>query len=88
VCRQCGRNCHATFSPPAVPDRCDGCGGELYQRSDDEEETVRRRLAVYERDTRPLVEYYRQRGLLEEISGTGAVTEVFEAVLRATEGRR
>lgn len=88
VCRQCGRNCHATFSPPAVPDRCDACGGELYQRSDDEEETVRRRLAVYERDTRPLVEYYRQRGLLEEISGAGAVTEIFEAVLRATEGGR
>jgi adenylate kinase len=88
VCRQCGRNYHATFSPPGVPDRCDACGGELYQRSDDEEETVRRRLAVYERDTRPLVEYYRQRGLLEEISGAGAVTEVFEAVLRATEGRR
>jgi adenylate kinase len=49
---------------------------------------VRRRLAVYERDTRPLVEYYRQRGLLEEISGAGAVTEIFEAVLRATEGCR
>jgi adenylate kinase len=88
VCRQCGRNYHATFSPPAVPDGCDACGGELYQRSDDEEGTVRRRLAVYERDTRPLVEYYRQRGLLEEISGAGAVTEIFEAVLRATEGRR
>lgn len=88
VCRECGRNYHATFSPPAVPDRCDACGGELYQRSDDEEETVRRRLAVYERDTRPLVEYYRQRDLLGEISGAGAVTEVFEAVLRATEGGR
>ena len=85
VCRACGRNYHLAFSPPARPGACDQCGGELYQRSDDEEATVRRRLGVYDRDTRPLVEYYRSRGLLEEVAGEGAVDQVFEAVLRATE---
>ena len=85
VCRGCGRNYHVKFSPPQKPGVCDGCGDRLYQRSDDAEATVRRRLGVYERDTRPLVDYYRGQGLLEEISGEGPVDQVFEAVLRATE---
>src|SRR5262245_8270678 len=88
VCRQCGRNYHLTLSPPARPGVCDACGGELYQRSDDEEATVRRRLAVYQRDTRPLVEYYRSRSLLTEIPAGGTVDAVFDAVLKATEGGR
>lgn len=88
VCRACGRNYHVAFSPPAKADRCDGCGGALYQRSDDEEATVRRRLAVYARDTRPLIEYYRGRGLLETISGAGTVEQVFDALLRVTERGR
>ncbi len=85
VCRACGRNYHVVFSPPAQADRCDACGGALYQRSDDEEATVRRRLAVYARDTRPLIEYYRGRGLLARISGVGTVEQVFETLLRVTE---
>ena len=88
VCRACGRNYHAKFSPPQNAGVCDGCGGQLYQRNDDEEATVRRRLGVYERDTRPLVDYYRGQGLLEEISGEGPVDQVFEAVVRATERAR
>ncbi len=88
VCGECGRNYHLAFSPPAKPGTCDACGGPLYQRSDDEEATVRRRLSVYERDTRPLVEHYRGRGLLEEISGAGPVDQVFEGVLRVTERAR
>jgi adenylate kinase len=88
VCRQCGRNYHSTFSPPARPEVCDACGGPLYQRSDDEEATVRRRVAVYEQDTRPLVEYYRGRNLLDEVSGEGDVDRVFEAVLGVTERGR
>ena len=69
VCRSCGRNYHVTLSPPRARGPLRPCGGELYQRTDDEEATVRRRLAVYARDTRPLVDYYRQRGLLTTISG-------------------
>jgi len=88
VCRQCGRNYHLAFSPPAKPGVCDACGGELYQRSDDQEATVRRRLAVYEESTRPLIEYYRRRGLLEEVSGEGTVGDVFGRVIGAVERGR
>jgi adenylate kinase len=88
VCRNCGRNYHLTLSPPRVSGRCDVCGGELVQRTDDEEGPVRRRLAVYLRDTRPLVEYYRRRGLLTSISGVGPVDAVHAALVTATEGPR
>lgn len=88
VCRHCGRNHHVLFSPPRIPDRCDACGGPLYQRSDDEDGTVRRRLTVYARDTQPLIEYYRRQGLLETIAGVGSVDEVFDALVRATERAR
>lgn len=88
ICRRCGYNYHVVFSPPRRPGICDACGGELYQRKDDDEATVRTRLAVYERDTRPLIEYYRRRELLEAIPGEGPAEQVFEAVLRATEGAR
>jgi adenylate kinase len=88
VCRNCGRNYHRTLSPSRAPDRCDACGGELYQRPDDDEATVRRRLAVYARDTRPLVEYYRTRGLLTTISGAGTMDVVHADLVRATEGPR
>lgn len=88
VCRRCGRNYHVLFSPPAQAGVCGACGGELYQRRDDEEAAVRRRLEVYEQDTQPLVAYYRRRGLLREVSGEGPVDQVSEAVLRAAEGGR
>ena len=88
VCRSCGRNYHLTLSPPRTRGVCDHCGGELYQRTDDEEATVRRRLAVYARDTRPLVDYYRRRGLLTTISGTGSVDAIQADLIRATEGPR
>lgn len=88
VCRSCGRNYHLTFSPPRVADRCDHCGGALAQRADDEEATVRRRLAVYARDTRPLIDYYRERGLLTTISGAGTMDAVQHALVAATEGPR
>lgn len=88
VCRACGRNYHVTFSPSAGGDRCEHCGGELYQRSDDEADTVRRRLAVYARDTRPLVDYYRRQGRVETVSAVGTVDEVAAAILQATEDGR
>lgn len=88
VCGQCGRNYHLASSPSAKPGICDNCGGPLHQRSDDEEATVRRRLSVYEQDTRPVVEHYRGRGLLEEVTGEGPVDQVFQGMLRATERGR
>jgi adenylate kinase len=88
VCARCGRNYHVRFSPPRVAGRCDACGGELSQRTDDEEATVRRRLAVYARDTRPLVDYYRRRGLLTTISAGGTMDTVQADLVEALEGRR
>ncbi|MGH7265436.1 MAG: adenylate kinase [Candidatus Rokuibacteriota bacterium] len=88
VCPRCGRNYHVRFSPPARPGVCDACGTTLVQRSDDEESTVRRRLGVYARDTRPLIERYRGRGLVETIPAAGSVDEVAAAVLQATESGR
>ena len=88
VCGSCGRNYHVRFSAPRVAGRCDACGGELSQRTDDEEATVRRRLAVYARDTRPLVDYYRRRGLLRTISGAETMDAVHADLVQATEGPR
>jgi adenylate kinase len=88
VCRDCGRNYHRTLSSPRTPGQCDACGGELYQRPDDDEAPIRRRLAVYARDTRPLIEYYRARGLLTTIAGAGTVDAVHAELVRAAEGPR
>jgi adenylate kinase len=85
TCKQCGSLHHMVFNPPARPGICDRCGGELYQREDDREETIAARLRVYENQTAPLKEYYRERGLLNEIDGVGSVEEVGERVLRAVE---
>src|SRR5262245_11696145 len=64
TCRQCGALSHVAFNPPKVMGVCDRCGGELYQRDDDKEQTIAHRLQVYERQTAPLVDYYRAQGLL------------------------
>ena len=61
ICRTCGHVWHVDFEPPAVEGRCDLDGGELYQREDDEPETVRNRLRVYAEQTEPLIDYYRSR---------------------------
>lgn len=88
ICGRCGACSHVQVSPPKAAGRCDRCGGELIQREDDRPETVRRRLAVYRTETRPLVEHYRAQGLLETIPGEGTVEEVFRAVVAAAEGGR
>jgi adenylate kinase len=67
--------------PPKVPDRCDRDGGELIQRPDDREEVIAERLAAYERQTRPLVDYYRQRGVLKDVDGMAAPQAVTKNVL-------
>jgi adenylate kinase len=69
VCRKCGANFHIKNIPPKKEGVCDYCQGELYQRKDDTEETVRRRWSVYMEDTTPLVKYYQDIGILEEVSG-------------------
>ncbi len=83
TCRACGRGYHVTFDPPRNAESCDACGGELYQRDDDQEATIRRRLSVYAEQTAPLIAYYREAGLLVELDGMQAITVVQEQILTA-----
>ena len=76
VCRECGTMYHERFDPPKRAGVCDKCQGVLYQRSDDNAETVSARLSVYERATAPLLSYYRDRALLYEVDGHGAPEEI------------
>ena len=86
TCRSCGKIYSLIADPPADPTACDACGGELYQRDDDTEATVRNRLSVYDRSTAPLVDYYRSKGVLHAIDGDRPVDEVFADVRRIVEG--
>ena len=83
TCRACGRGYHVTFDPPQVADRCDACGGELFQRDDDQEATIRKRLTVYGEQTAPLIDYYRAAGLLAELDGMLPIPVVHRQVLAA-----
>jgi len=83
TCRKCGRVWHVAFDPPSVTGKCDECGGELFQRDDDREETIRHRLEVYEQQTQPLISYYADEGILLGIDATGPVEDVTERALLA-----
>jgi adenylate kinase len=83
TCKNCGAPFHVTFDPPQKAGVCDKCGGELIQREDDREETVQRRLQVYEDQTAPLVKYYRERNLLREVDGVGDIGEIRKRVFAA-----
>jgi adenylate kinase len=87
LCRQCQTAFHLVSAPPRRPGICDRCGGELYQREDDGEATVRNRLQVYQRQTSPLLDYYRNRNLLATIQGEGAIADIRANIQRAAEGR-
>ena len=80
VCDDCGANYHVEFSPPETEGVCDDCGGDLIQRDDDTEDTVRERLRVYEENTAPVVEHYRDEGVLVEVDGEGTPDQVFESI--------
>ena len=74
------------FRPPAQPSICDRCGGELYQRTDDQEETVRERLEVYRLQTQPLIQYYQERDLYSEINGAQSTEAVFRDIVVSLTG--
>ena len=76
ICRNCQAPYHEIDNPPKVAGICDRCGGELYQRDDDNEETIKKRLKVYFKETSPLIDYYRQCGKLVEVNGEGSAAEV------------
>ncbi len=85
TCHGCGRVWHQEFDRPRVDGTCDCCGGELFQRDDDQPETIRRRLEVYADQTAPLVEHYRAEGLLRTIEAVGPVDEVTARAIAALE---
>lgn len=81
TCRECGTMCHVIYDPPVNAGMCNKCNGELYQREDDQEDTIGARLEVYDRQTAPLLAFYRQRGLLREVDGIGSQDQVFARIL-------
>ena len=81
ICRSCGASFHVIFNPPNEAGKCDACGGELYQRDDDNEATAASRLDVYEEQTQPLIDYYNKKGLLLEINGDQEIDKVLGDIL-------
>jgi adenylate kinase len=88
TCRGCGRGYHVRFDPPAATERCDSCGGELFQRDDDREETIRHRLAVYREQTSPLIDYYQQQNLLVRVDGMLPIAQVRQQVISVLQETR
>jgi adenylate kinase len=86
TCRNCGKGFHVKFDPPMVNDTCNECGGDLYQRDDDSEETMRMRLDVYEKQTAPLIAYYAKESLLRTIQGVGSIDDIQRRLLQKLEG--
>lgn len=80
ICKNCGATYHIKNIPPKVEGVCDVCGGPLYQRKDDDPETVKNRLAVYYAQTKPLLEYYERAGLLVSVSGADTVGDTFKLI--------
>ena len=81
TCRQCKAMFHITLNPPKVEGICDTCGGELYQREDDQKDVIQARLKVYQRQTEPLLSFYRERDALVEVDGIGSADDVFQRLL-------
>jgi adenylate kinase len=83
MCKECGESFHVVFNPPAAEGVCDRCGGQLYQRDDDKEETIRQRLAVYSQQTEPLIVFYSDKGKVRQIVGTGSIQDIFSRIVEA-----
>ena len=82
MCKDCKASFHVSNYPPKVEGVCDHCGGELYQREDDKEETVLKRIGVYETETSPLIDYYNQFGIVLNIDGNKKLEEVSAEIFR------
>lgn len=83
TCKDCGQMFNIYFSGPAQEGKCDKCGSELYQRDDDREETIQKRLEVYNSQTAPLIDYYTGKGIIKTVSGTGGIDEIFNNVCQS-----
>ena len=81
ICKSCGATYHVKFNPSKVEGVCDECGGELFQRPDDTEETMKNRLSVYDAQTKPLIDYYTKAGLYVEVDGRQEIGKVFADIV-------
>lgn len=80
TCKGCQQMYNIHFSPPKKEGVCDKCGGELYQRDDDKEETIKNRLDIYEKSTAPLIDYYSKKGILKSVKGEGSIEDIFNNI--------
>lgn len=87
TCKSCQQMYNIYFSPPKKQGVCDKCGGELFHRGDDKEETIRKRLDVYDAQTAPLLNYYKERRILKSVRGVGNIDEIFKNVCAALESK-
>lgn len=81
ICKECGATYHIKFNPTKESGVCDACGGELYQRDDDNEETVTKRIEVYIDQTQPLIDYYKEKSILADIDGKQSIDKVFSDIV-------
>jgi len=86
TCKSCGQMYHVAFNPSKKEGVCDKCGGELYQRDDDNETTVRSRLATYNQATKPLIDYYTAQALVRSIPGVGSIDDIFNKIVNIVAG--
>ena len=84
-CPKCGSMYHVRYNPPKLEGVCDNCGEKLIQRKDDNEETVKNRLDVYHKTTAPVIDFYKEKGLLATIVGSGEIEDIFSDIVKALE---
>jgi adenylate kinase len=87
TCKNCQQMYNVYYSPPKKDALCDKCGGELFQRGDDKEDTIKKRLEVYDAQTAPLIDYYNKKGILKSVMGVGNINEIFNKVCALLEGK-
>ena len=85
TCKNCQQMYNIYFGPPKKEGVCDKCGGELFQRADDKEETIKNRLDVYGKSTAPLIDYYGKKNILKSVQGMGSVDDIFNKVCKILE---
>lgn len=87
ICSDCGQLYNIYLLPPKKEGVCDTCGGGFFRRDDDKEETVKKRLDLFEAEKNPLIDYYRKKGILKSVTGTGSVSDIFLKVCAAVDGK-
>lgn len=86
TCKDCQQMYNIFFTPPKSDSKCDKCGGDLFQRDDDKEETIKKRLEVYNQQTAPLIDYYSRKNIMKSVQGTGSIEDIFTKVTAALGG--